>query len=178
MWWLGAGAMIALLFVVSNRGAAPVRERAPSHPEKTADEPGVSALTSAPGRPPPPPDLHAADWKERWDDVRLDPSGRSLGALTAVFMATLATVVKPGVAECAQALPAGSGAIDVPVELYVEAEPSGFKVAHAEVGPSAQLEPATRGCLQRPFEVHLALEHPGVAVGTLYRLSFPLRVQH
>ena len=95
MWWLGAGAMVALLFVVSNRGAAPVRERGPAHPEKTADEPGVSAVANAPARAPAPPDLNAADWKERWDDVRLDPTGRSLGALAPIFMSTLATDRQP-----------------------------------------------------------------------------------
>jgi hypothetical protein len=169
--------MIALLFVVSNRGAAPVRERAPAHPEKTADEPGVSAVANAPARAPAPPDLSAADWKEHWDDVRLDLTGRSLGTLAPIFMATLATDVKPGVAECDKALPQGSGAVDLPVELWVEADQSGFRIAHAEVGPNAQLEPATRSCLQRPFERHLALEHPGVNAGALYHLSFPLRVQ-
>lgn len=152
MWWLIAGAVIATLFVVSNLGRSSDAATASrvAHPEATSAEPGVASPTGT--VKPPQLALTATDWKERWDDVRLEPTGDP------AFIAALSRDAKDALLACARALPSASGTLDYTVELFAEADATGIRVAHAEASPRSHLEPFARRCVEQAFERHVDLE--------------------
>lgn len=129
---------------------------------------GAAEPERAPVQPP-------ADWRAKWSSVPLDETGRSIkgkGRQTA-FNHALHAAIRDDLLRCLEQYPPKVEQV-VNVELFVEANASGYDVIGAEVQTDAGLEDYVARCFELAYETRLEIPDAGTTAGELFHFSYPI----
>ncbi|MEW6431252.1 MAG: hypothetical protein AB1730_07055 [Myxococcota bacterium] len=116
-----------------------------------------------------------ADWRAKWASVPLDETGQSIkgkGRQTA-FNQALHAAIRDDLLRRLQQYPPKVEQI-VKVELFVEANTSGYDVLGAEVQPGAGLVEDAARCFELAWETRLERADAGTTAGDLFHVSYPI----
>lgn len=118
-----------------------------------------------------------SDWRAKWDRVPLDATGRSIKGKgrTTAFNRALHAAIKQDLVRCLEAYPPRVTQL-VNMEVYVEANASGYDVIGAEAQTDAGLEDYVARCFELAFETRLELPDAGTTAGELFHFSYPIQL--
>lgn len=149
-----------------------VNGAAPRSPSGAGLAPAASAPTAA---SPEPESRRPLDWHAKWDSLPLDEAGRSIKGKgrTTAFNRALHAAIKRDLERCLEAYPPSVTQL-VNMELYVEANASGYDVIGAEAQADAGLEDYVARCFELAFETRLEIPDAGTTAGELFHFGYPI----
>ena len=155
----------------------PVKVRPGRSQERDDDD--VRSAVQARATPPPielnadaPPVAH-----DGWVGLPLDSTGFSMGpGIARSFQEGLLSEIHQALTECTRGLPEAPLISELNVELFIETEVAGYRVADAK-STTPTLDATAARCVEAAFRRRVNMpvhDDVGVFVGSKYRVAFPL----